>query len=261
MPTIAADGIPNEEQIARNVQALKNRLRGRGGRRVSRGGRIDPGIRDTGNNAASESVLLDLHISQTLKYFHSSEAPSKKKNKAKVQRKWGNEPISESEMASFDFSNDRPPSQSADSGQQLENGSHNVQSLVDKSSLGTRTKDGLYEVKDWEFTSTKGANSMTASNSIMGALSIDKADKASSNGTFGNLFARLTGSKTLTEQDLQPVLEAMKQHLMQKNVAKEIAEKVCEGVGLSLIGQKVGSFQSMHISIFPDVLLPLNPYL
>ena len=49
----------------------------------------------------------------------------------------------------------------------------------------------------------------------------------------------------LTEEDLKPVLEGMKQHLMKKNVAKEIAEKVCEGVGESLVGKKVGGFQSM----------------
>jgi signal recognition particle receptor subunit alpha len=48
----------------------------------------------------------------------------------------------------------------------------------------------------------------------------------------------------LTEADLKPVLDGMKQHLMKKNVAKEIADRVCEGVGESLIGKKVGSFQS-----------------
>jgi hypothetical protein len=36
----------------------------------------------------------------------------------------------------------------------------------------------------------------------------------------------------------------MKQHLMKKNVAKDISEKVCEGVGEGLVGKKVGSFQS-----------------
>lgn len=41
------------------------------------------------------------------------------------------------------------------------------------------------------------------------------------------------------------MLEAMKQHLMKKNVAKDIAEKVCEGVGEGLVGKKVGGWQSM----------------
>ena len=68
--------------------------------------------------------------------------------------------------------------------------------------------------------------------------------KQASMGALGSLFARLTGSKILTEADLKPVLEGMKQHLMKKNVAKEISEKVCEGVGESLVGKKVGGFQS-----------------
>ncbi|KAJ7752715.1 hypothetical protein B0H14DRAFT_3512847 [Mycena olivaceomarginata] len=42
----------------------------------------------------------------------------------------------------------------------------------------------------------------------------------------GSLFSRLTGSKVLTEKDLKPVLEGMKQHLMQKNVAMDIADKI-----------------------------------
>jgi hypothetical protein len=78
--------------------------------------------------------------------------------------------------------------------------------------------------------------------------------------SFGSLFARLTGSKTLTEEDLTPVLEGMKQHLMKKNVAKEIAEKVCEGVGESLVGKKVGGFQSTLRPTVPHGLMKLTIY-
>lgn len=112
-----------------------------------------------------------------------------------------------------------------------------VSSLVDQSSLGI-VKDGIYEVKDWEFAST----SELSATALTEALTKEK-EKPSSLGTLGNMFARLTGSKMLSEEDLKPVLETMKQHLMKKNVAKEIAEKVCEGVGDSLIGKKVGGFQ------------------
>jgi len=106
-----------------------------------------------------------------------------------------------------------------------------VQALVDQASLGTRTDSGLYEVKDWEF--AKSALEKKEEGEAQGSL-----------GALGSIFSRLTGSKTLTQTDLKPVLEAMKQHLMKKNVAKEIADKVCEGVGESLVGKKVGGFQS-----------------
>ena len=124
--------------------------------------------------------------------------------------------------------------------------SSDLQALVDEASLGTRNKDGLYEVRDLEFANAQTADDAIAQ--VLGAGS-DKEDKPTqgSLGTLGSLFARFTGSRVLSEDDLNPVLEGMKQHLMKKNVAKDISEKVCEGVGESLIGKKVGGFQSESI--------------
>jgi signal recognition particle receptor subunit alpha len=52
-PSQPADAPLDEQQIARNVQALKNRLRGRGGRRGARGtGRADSG---TGRDSHPDS--------------------------------------------------------------------------------------------------------------------------------------------------------------------------------------------------------------
>lgn len=168
----------------------------------------------------------------------SSDVTVKHKQKAKVLRKWGDEIPSESDMASLDFSSEKL-SNIAD-----RPGSNDLQALVDEASLGSRTKDGLYEVRDWEF-----ASGGTADDVITKALSgnLDKESKPgpqSSLGALSSLFARFTGTKILSEDDLKPVLEGMKQHLMKKNVAKGISEKVCEGVGQSLVGKKVGGFQS-----------------
>jgi len=143
-------------------------------------------------------------------------------------------------MASLDFSVDKLDDSSANLG------SHDLQSLVDQSSLGTRTQDGMYEVQDWDFFGDKNARD-DADNAIANALKPLESKTPSSEGSlgaFGSILARLTGSKILTESDLKPVLEAMKQHLMKKNVAMEISEKVCEGVGESLVGKKVVGFQS-----------------
>jgi len=147
-------------------------------------------------------------------------------------------------MASLDYSSDKPDGNNPASTSRVD-----VSALVDRASIGTRTADGMYEVKDWEF-GGKGGKGDEMDKFISQALdSVSLKEKGQpSTGSFGSgigsLFSRLTGSKTLTEEDLKPVLEGMKQHLMKKNVAKEIADKVCEGVGESLIGQKVGGFQS-----------------
>jgi signal recognition particle receptor subunit alpha len=162
--------------------------------------------------------------------LRSSEATPKKKSKAKAQRKWGDQAPTESEMATLDFSMDKPNDA---------HGKLDLQALVDQSSLGTRTGDGMYEVKDWEFGADKDANDAIAN-------ALKPLDSSKPKSTIGSLFARLTGSKVLTQEDLKPVLDAMKQHLMKKNVAMDIAEKVCEGVGETLVGQKVGGFQSTY---------------
>ncbi|KAI0079993.1 signal recognition particle binding protein [Panus rudis PR-1116 ss-1] len=224
IPSQSAETTIDEEQIARNVQALKNRLRGKGPRRRGTG-RAEAG---SGRDSLPTS---------------DSDTPSKRKTKTKSQRKWGDEAPTESDMASLDYSSEKPPDGIS--------AAPDLTALVDQTSLGTRTHDGLYEVKDWEF----GRKESEADDIISQALRTSAEQKAKqtsssgSLGTLGSLFARLTGSKVLTEEDLKPVLEGMKQHLMKKNVAKEIAEKVCEGVGESLVGKKVGGFQTTNAAV------------
>lgn len=253
-PSQAPSATVDEQQIARNVQALKNRLRGRGGKRGGGGGggRSALARNDSGAGSGRESYPNSEYVAfisspsppfilNKLLLF-SSDTTSKRKPKGKVQRKWGNEAPTESDMATLDFSYDKPSDVDSDI-------SLDVQALVDQASLGTRTNDGLYEVKDWEFGRKADEAVSQALNSSGGGAAEKKGVAGGSLGALGSMFARLTGSKVLTEEDLKPVLEGMKQHLMKKNVAMDIAEKVCEGVGESLVGKKVGGFQSMFIVI------------
>jgi signal recognition particle receptor subunit alpha len=148
-------------------------------------------------------------------------------------------------MASLDFSSDKFDSANGDLG------SHDLHGLVDHSSLGNRNRDGLYEVKDWEFSKDNDTDHVIAS--ALKPTETKTASTSGSLGALGSLFSRLTGSKVLNEADLKPVLEGMKQHLMKKNVAMEIADKVCEGVGESLVGKKVGGFQSNFSLLRHDI--------
>ena len=154
-------------------------------------------------------------------------------------------------MAVLDFSVDKPDDASGTQAM-----SRDLQALVDQASLGTRSREGHYEVKDWEF-SSKGVNA--TDDVIARALKPATAESSPSSGSLGalsSIFSRLTGSKVLTDDDLKPVIEAMKQHLMKKNVAMEIADKVCEGVGEGLVGKKVGGFQSEWFTLPPLSLSP-----
>ena len=146
-------------------------------------------------------------------------------------------------MDSLDFSLDKPGSRNVS-----DIGPVDLSALVDKDSLGTRGQDGLYEVKDWEF-AKKPTDDGDADDFVTRALvaqqkiQTQQEKSGSSLGALGSIFARLTGSKTLNESDLKPVLDTMKQHLMKKNVAKSIADKVCDGVGKGMLGKKISGYQ------------------
>ncbi|RAO65079.1 uncharacterized protein BHQ10_001091 [Talaromyces amestolkiae] len=71
----------------------------------------------------------------------------------------------------------------------------------------------------------------------------------SSFGAIGGLFRNIVGGKTLTEEDLEKPLKAMEDHLMKKNVAREAALRLCEGVKQELVGKKTANFQSVDAAL------------
>ena len=62
-----------------------------------------------------------------------------------------------------------------------------------------------------------------------------------SGGMF-SFFKTLTVGKTISREAMEPALERMKEHLITKNVAVEIAEKLCNSVAAKLDGKVVGTF-------------------
>lgn len=68
-------------------------------------------------------------------------------------------------------------------------------------------------------------------------------------GWFSSMFQSIAGNSVLEKSDLQPALKALKDRLMTKNVAEEIAEKLCESVAASLEGKKLGSFTRISSTV------------
>uniref|UniRef100_A0A0A1X7P9 Signal recognition particle receptor subunit alpha homolog n=1 Tax=Zeugodacus cucurbitae TaxID=28588 RepID=A0A0A1X7P9_ZEUCU len=58
-------------------------------------------------------------------------------------------------------------------------------------------------------------------------------------------FKGIVGSKTLSRVELQSALEKMKDHLISKNVAADIAYKLCDSVATNLEGKPLGTFDSI----------------
>nr|XP_027069558.1 signal recognition particle receptor subunit alpha [Coffea arabica] len=68
-------------------------------------------------------------------------------------------------------------------------------------------------------------------------------------GWFSTMFNSIAGKASLDKADLEPALKALKDRLMTKNVAEEIAEKLCESVAASLEGKKLASFTRISSTV------------
>ncbi|XP_053729770.1 signal recognition particle receptor subunit alpha isoform X2 [Synchiropus splendidus] len=71
-------------------------------------------------------------------------------------------------------------------------------------------------------------------------------------GGFGGMLGMLrglVGSKSLTQEDMQPILEKMREHLIAKNVAAEIASQLCRSVAQKLEGKVMGTFTTVASTV------------
>ncbi|KAL9102865.1 MAG: hypothetical protein Q9163_002046 [Psora crenata] len=123
-----------------------------------------------------------------------------------------------------------------------------TQDLVNAEPAGTRTKKGQFVLKDLdseihtmlqEAEDKKEQQQPTAQKSAVG----------SSLGAISGLFRNVIGGKVLTKADLEKPMKGMEEHLLKKNVAREAAVRLCEGVERELIGVKTGSFESVEATI------------
>lgn len=114
--------------------------------------------------------------------------------------------------------------------------------FLDESKLGTKNKQGIYEVQDvdvsedesdedWDDLGKQQDNSESTTT------------KSSGSGGMFSFLKSITSQREVTNEALDPVLATMKDLMIKKNVAKEIAEHLCDSVRSSLLGKKLGSFE------------------
>lgn len=185
------------------------------------------------------------------------EGPGRKTKPTKTVkrgRKWDADGLAdESEDVQLDYS---APNQTSDS--EAEAGAKpGAVEEVDASTWGSRTK-GKFVLKDLgdevhsiladadAKKNAAAAKSGTSSSGLVG----------SSLSAIGGLFRNVVGGKVLTKQDLEKAMKGMEEHLLKKNVAREAAVRLCEGVEQELVGVKTGSFESAFTQL--ALSLPLN---
>ncbi|KAK8930509.1 hypothetical protein KSP39_PZI016625 [Platanthera zijinensis] len=170
-------------------------------------------------NGPPESGAFDVNKLQKLRAKGSKKNASAVVSKAskeepkknvKMNRVWGDSPPSESKL---DFTNP-----------------------------GDKSGDGVLEV-----VSTDQGDSMMDKEEIVSSESEDEEDdkfegakSSAKKGWFSSMFQSISGNSVLEKSDLQPALKALKDRLMTKNVAEEIAEKLCESVAASLERKEIG---------------------
>jgi signal recognition particle receptor subunit alpha len=177
----------------------------------------------------------------------SKKAKAGKTNAPKKGRRWDADGLADEDSDTpLDYS---APTNGATSGEDEGKERPGVMEEVEQTSWGSKTGNGQFVLKDLD----------DQVNSILASADAKKAESASASAglvgsglsAIGGLFRNVVGGKTLTKEDLDKAMKGMEDHLLRKNVAREAAIRLCEGVERELIGVKTGNFESQyHIFAF-----------
>ncbi|GAB7335246.1 hypothetical protein MBLNU13_g07660t1 [Cladosporium sp. NU13] len=120
---------------------------------------------------------------------------------------------------------------------------------VNASNMGERTGKGQFVLKDLD----DEVDAILASSKKQASV---EESTAESGGLFGTasskitgMFRNVVGGKTLSKEDLKQPLLQMENFLVEKNVAREAAVRLCQSVETDLLNQKTGSFASIDKTI------------
>ena len=120
-------------------------------------------------------------------------------------------------------------------------GAGNDMNAINVESSGVRTGKGQFVLKDLD---NEVHSILQRANDKAQSSSSGSGVVGSSLGAISGLFRNVIGGKVLTKEDLDKSMKGMEEHLLKKNVAREAAVRLCEGVERELMGVKTGSFES-----------------
>lgn len=192
---------------------------------------------DTPNRSENSSPVSKAEHKKTRRGGRSKNKPtslleeSKKKAAKKQLRKWGADGMAEvdtNEVLDYSNANDSDNTQSFD---------ESNEAVGDLQNYGSSTKNGDFMLKEL-------SSELTA---ILGDKQSSETSQ-SSGGAF-SFLRNIVGGKTMTEDVLKQTLTAMQDHLMKKNVAREVAEHLCNTVEKSLVGSKTQNWTSVEATV------------
>ncbi|KAL3628634.1 hypothetical protein CASFOL_027680 [Castilleja foliolosa] len=155
---------------------------------------------------------------------------AEQKKIVKKNRVWDEDKTNEAKETKLDFT-----------GPGGENGEHDVSVVARDEGESMMDKEEIVSSDD----ETEDEDEDTGEDDIK---NVDDAKKKKK-GWFSSMFQSIAGKANLEKSDLEPALKALKDRLMTKNVAEEIAEKLCESVAASLEGKKLASFTRISSTV------------
>ena len=184
----------------------------------------------SGGNKGSGSNLASRGEDDEKKKGDDEEKRPKKKEKTK--RVWAGE-NAKGKTEGLDFSEGKPPGAGDE---EVERVDISKPSRVDAEEEEEYSSEEEEEEEDADATSSSDARSPSKPK---------KKPTFFSSLLENSLVRGVVGKAALGRDDLAPVLEKLKTNFMNKNVAEDIAERLCESVAASLEGKKLASFSSL----------------
>ncbi|XP_056399966.1 signal recognition particle receptor subunit alpha [Hyla sarda] len=168
-----------------------------------------------------------------------SPKPETQKEKGKQPRVWE---LGRSKNKELDYS--KPTT----------NGSPEEVAASDEDLEALRLRIGLMpgNPPDVEYESSSSSEEEEDVPSVQTTTAPSAAKASAKKSSFGGMFGMLrglVGAKSLTLEDMEPVLEKMKDHLIAKNVAADIAVQLCESVAKRLEGKVMGTFSTVASAV------------
>lgn len=164
-----------------------------------------------------------------------AKSPAAAKDKSKKPRIWDQGGKS-SDLKTLDYSG-APPAQGEEGGRSEELLTAESRSWVGK---------GGGEIKDMEYSSSE--DEVEEEEAPADAKQKPNKKGGKTGGMF-SMFRGLVGSKSITAEDMAPVLDKLRDHLIAKNVAADVSQKLCDSVGARLEGRVLGSFTGVASTV------------
>ncbi|KAL7062913.1 hypothetical protein AAHC03_0139 [Spirometra sp. Aus1] len=223
---------------------------------------IDPPLKKSEHASPRATVAAKMSKlnKKTKEKSSPTDSPSSAKpgKRVKELRRWDNTATG-AEAAALDYSATKVNGNSTVSGNDAANGgSHMPAGLAlsaseakNLASLRGTLQEGFdeLEVSSGEETEDESNDEETQEN---GDVQHQNTSSASSGSFMSSLLRSLKSTasgRALTREDITPTLDQLRDHLVHKNVAFEIANRLCEGIAERLVGVQLGRFERVSTRV------------